>query len=401
VKNPILVGACLLTLLPAGVSAQAIDGEVQPRFIFGPLGLTPRVALKDLGVDSNPGNVASGGDQDVTFTLAPGVDSVLRIGRGRLTGKTSLEYVYFNESDQLRSFNINQEAKAELQLNRLAPFATGSYIKTRQRPNLEIDERVQQYVRAVGAGFALKVGARTNLEFEGRQSRLEYGNGQYGSAEIAAALDRDTNTFSLTSKTALTSQTTFVLRGERLTDRFANQPVRDSDSVTVLPGFEFKPTALVSGKVSVGFRQFDALDSSVPDFTGVVGELDARYTWREQTRFNFRAIRNIEYSIEETQPYFVSNGGGLEVTQSIGLNWYAAARANRTRLVYRDFVSATGTASGVGRSDRVDLYGVGFGRRLRDDLRIGLDVNQVRKISTIPEREYDGYRVGVSITYGS
>jgi hypothetical protein len=47
------------------------------------------------------------------------------------------------------------------------------------------------------------------------------------------------------------------------------------------------------------------------------------------------------------------------------------------------------------------LYGVGLGRRLRDDLRIGLDVNQVRKISTIPEREYDGYRVGVSITYGS
>ena len=170
-KNPILVGACLLTLLPAGVSAQAIDGEVQPRFIFGPLGLTPRLAIKDIGVDSNPGNLSTGADQDVTVTVAPGVDSVLRIGRGRLTGKTSLEYVYFNESEQLRSFNINQEAKAELQLNRLAPFATGTYVKTRQRPNLEIDERVQQYLRAASAGFDLKLGARTSLEFEGRQPR--------------------------------------------------------------------------------------------------------------------------------------------------------------------------------------------------------------------------------------
>ena len=51
--------------------------------------------------------------------------------------------------------------------------------------------------------------------------------------------------------------------------------------------------------------------------------------------------------------------------------------------------------------DRVDLYGVGFGRFLGDDIRIGLDLNNVRRVSTIPSREYEGFRFGVSISYGS
>ena len=117
-----------------------------------------------------------------------------------------------------------------------------------------------------------------------------------------------------------------MLSGERLTDRFENQPVRDSDSVNVLPGFEFKPTALVSGKVSVGFRRFDAIDRPcrTSRSSSASSTLDIRGASKRSS--TFKAIRNIEYSIEETQPYFVTNGGGLEVTQGIGLNWFVAAR---------------------------------------------------------------------------
>jgi hypothetical protein len=112
-----------------------------------------------------------------------------------------------------------------------------------------------------------------------------------------------------------------------------------------------------------------------------------------------KANRNIEYSIDEEAPYFVSNGGTLEITQVLGLRWFVAARGGRTRLVYRNFIVRG--AESIGRSDRVDLYGVGFGRFFGDDLRIGLDLNNIRRDSTIPSRQYEGFRVGVSISYGS
>ena len=48
------------------------------------------------------------------------------------------------------------------------------------------------------------------------------------------------------------------------------------------------------------------------------------------------------------------------------------------------------------------MYGVGFGRRCGDDIRVGLDVNKVRRLfDNCGTRQYDGYRVGVSISYGS
>jgi hypothetical protein len=333
------------------------------------------------------------------MTLVPGADTFLRIGRGRVLGQTTVEYLYFNRLSEQRSFNFNQQLRAEVALNRVSPFVTGGYLRTRQRPNLEIDTRVQQNTTFVGGGTVLRLGGRTSVELEARSAQIRFGEGKYGSASIARALDRDSNVYSGTARVALTQLTTFVVRAESLHDRFRFDPVRSSDSLSILPGFEFKPSALIAGRVSAGYRRFDAVDASVPDFGGVIGEVDARYTWREQTRFGFRASRNVDYSIEILEPYFITNAGSVEITQVIGLRWFAVARGGRSRLVYRNFLN--GAAGPIGRSDRVDAFGVGFGRRIGDDIRVGLDINNVRRLSAIAARQYDGYRVGVSISYGS
>lgn len=397
----LLSAACLLAVLPAIVSAQPAD-EVTPRFQFGPLGLTPKIALKDVGVDTNPLNQAGESARDFTATLLPGVDSWLRLGRARLSGKTSLEWTYFNTSRTQRSFNVNQEGRVEVLLNRAAPFVHGGYLRTRQRPNLEIDLRVQQNATVAGGGLALRLGSRTRLEVEGRRSSLRFGDGRYGDASIGRALDRDAEVYALSTRVTLTPLTTFVLRAEGLRDRFTSTVLRNSDSIAVLPGFELKPSALIAGKVAVGFRRFDATDASVPDFGGLVGHVDAAYTWREATRFGFKADRNIEYSVEEEQPYFVASGGSLEVTQMIGQNWFVIGRGGRTRLAYRKFLDTSALIQApAGRSDRVDSYGMGIGRRLGEDLKVGVDVNQVRRTSSISARQYQGFRFGVSISYGS
>jgi hypothetical protein len=390
-------------VLPSTLVAQsAAEEETPPKFIFGPLGLTPRIALKDLGFDTNPLNQPGESERDFTFTLEPGLDSSLRIGRGRLSGKTSLEWLYYNESSTQRSINLNQEARAELSLNRVRPYVFGGYLRTRQRPTPEIDLRVQQNTTTRGAGTALFLGSRLRLDVEARRREFVFDKGEHGDLAVAQALNRDSDAASLAARFILTPLTTFVVRAEVQQDRFKFSAVRDNDSISVIPGFEFKPAAMVSGTVLVGYRRFDADDVTVPDFAGVVGHVDARYIFRESTLFNVVADRDVTYSIDVDQPYYVLNGGLLSMTHILGINWFVVGRIGETRLAYRDFVSPNegGNAARSARTDRVFIRGFGVGRRLGEDLRVGFDVNYVRRRSTEAASEYQGFRFGGSISYG-
>ena len=84
-----LIGLCLVALATPGLvfAQSAVDEAPADRFIFGPVGLTPRIALRNVGMDTNPFNLPGDTDQDFTATIQPGVDSSLRIGRARLSGR--------------------------------------------------------------------------------------------------------------------------------------------------------------------------------------------------------------------------------------------------------------------------------------------------------------------------
>ncbi len=402
VKHSILTAACLMALaMPALLEAQAFPEDVpESKFRFGPIGFTPRIALKNIGVDTNPLNQSGTPERDFTVTLEPGVDSLLRIGRGRLIGKTGVEWHYFNRLPGERSINLNQDVRAEVELNRVMPFVAGSYVRTRRRPNLEIDARVQQRGTVVAAGTGLRLGTRLRLDLEGRRSTLTFGEGAHGDEVIAQALDREVELATALARVALSRQSTFTLRSEVQRDQFRSSVLRNSRSATLLPGLELKPSALVSGRVSVGYRRFDARDARVPDYAGVVAKVDVKYVLREATKWGLEAERNIDYSVEFSQPYFVLTGGTLSVMQILGGDWYATGRLGRSRLSYRDRLDTPASAGATGRTDHVDTYGTGIGRLLGTDLRVGVEVMRVRRTSDSAGREYDGFRFGGSISYG-
>lgn len=379
----------------------AVDESPPDKFIFGPLGLTPRIALRNVGLDTNPLNLPGETERDVTATLEPGLNSSLRIGRGRITGKTTLEWLYFADSSTQRSLNLSQEARAEVAMNRVRPYVFGQLLRTRQRPTPEIDLRVQQHATNAGVGTSLLLGSRFRFDLEGRRSTVAFDEGEHGSVAVANELNRDSDGVALTARMILTPLTTFVVRSEVQHDRFAFSAVRDNNSLSVVPGFELKPAALISGSVFVGFRRFDAVQPNVPDYTGLVGRIEALYLWREATLFSFGADRDVIYSIEPDQPYYLQTGGRLAATQMLGLNWYLVGRIGETRLAYRDLMALTGGGLDSSRTDRVLTRGGGIGRRLGEDLRIGFDVDYVRRRSSLVAATYDGYRIGGSISYGS
>ena len=387
------------SLWPSSASAQDAEGSASTaRVQFGPLGLTPKIAIRNLGVDTNIFNAAGERQKDMTAAIVPGLDSWLQIGRARLSGKTALEWTYFHKATSQRALNLSQEGRADFDLTRLVPFVTGSYLRTRQRPNLEIDERVQQKRTGGGAGLTFHAGARLRLEAAVSQHRLDFGQTKFGSAVLATALNRDSSEGSLTLKYELTPLTTFVVRTQAEYDRFESAPQRDSDSLSVVPGFEFSPSALFSGTGFVGVRRFTTLDPGSPDYTGLVASVDLKYIARDMTRFVVSVNRDVEYSFEARTPFYLVTSRSLEVTQVVGYNWDVVGRVSLSSLAYKGLLADL--SLGTDRKDRLFGYGAGFGRRLGDSLRIGIDVDYQQRTSDRETRKYDGMRVGGSISYG-
>jgi hypothetical protein len=408
IKSALGAGFAALAL-PATVRAQtatpaqavpAVDAS-EARLRFGPLALQPRIGLTNVGVDTNVFNERTGRRRDFTATLLPGVDSWLRIGRSQLSGRTSLELIYFQRSRGQRSRAFSQEGRFELPMARLTPFVSGGRTATHQRPNAEIDARVRQDVRSAAVGARLRIGARTLVTVQSERAKTAYGSDASldASGDIARALNRRTQIQSLALDVVLTPLTTFVVQTEVQRDRFVFSPIRDSDNTTMMAGFRFKPFALIAGSAFIGYRRLDARDARLQDYAGLVAAVDASYLWRESTRLTAKVDRSVDYSVDATAPYYVTTGGTLIVTQSLGGRWDAVGRFGRTVLSYRSLVDPGQGASTAGRSDRQFIRGAGVGYRIGADIRIGVDVDYERRLSPLAVRQYDRFRAGGTFTY--
>ncbi|MFI5177695.1 MAG: outer membrane beta-barrel protein [Vicinamibacterales bacterium] len=368
---------------------------------LGPLAVTPHLAIRNVGFDSNVLNAAGEPQPDFTFTFVPGADSWLTVARARVTSRTDAGWVYFQTMTDQRSFEFNEQARLEVLLSRIVPHVAGGYEHTRQRPNLEIDERALRTTVSGLAGITLRFGARTRIDVDAGRKTYRFDETHVQDAALALALNRTENTVTGTLRLTLTPLTTLVIKTEDEHDRFEFSPLRNSNSVLFEPGFEFKPFALLSGRASVGYRQFDALGPGVPDYSGPVAAVDLSYTMRETTRFAVSFSRDIEYSYEPTSPYYIQNGGFVSVTQALGPDWDLVGRAGRTSLGYRAIGELGTLAPGVfSRRDIVTTYGVGGGRRVGSKMRIGLDVDRTTRTSVLVGRNYTGFRIGGSATYG-
>ena len=399
-----LVVFSLLFITTAVVCASAQDSdpdETTGRFRLGPLRFTPSIALTNLGVDDNVFNDDTDPKSDTTGGLGPAVNLWMRVGRSRLNGQVSGQYVYFREYENQRSWSTTDQLKWEFPLGRVTPFIAGSYANTRTRPGFEIDSRAHQIAQAVTVGTTVTLSGVTSLMLAGARSSVRFDeNETFAGADLAQALNGTQQTESLQLRLRLTPLTTFVVGADALQDRLDEASIRNANSIRVMPGFELKPAALISGRVLVGFRRFDALSSRVPDYQGVIADVGATYI-AGATKFVLRVSRDLNFSFEETDPYYALTDLGLTITQRMGRGWDVMARGGRQTLAYRQLAAPVLAPERRPRTDVVRQYGGGFGYRVGRIMRIGLDAIYYRRNSTqVADRDFTGFRYGLSISYG-
>ena len=419
VKRTVMrVSALLITwAIPHAAAAQSdaptpIDEVRQnSRLHMGPLYAKPTLQLKELGIDNNVFNTY--GDQqqsDFTFTFVPRMDLSLPVAKRALfQASTAADLVYYAKYAGERSVDPQLNLQGQVFFRRITLFGEHDYVNTRQRPNQEIDVRARHIDQMLTAGADVAVTPELSVRVAGHQLSTRYDDAaEYDNTSLQRTLNRDTDGLEIKTRYRLTPLTSLAVRYDNLRDRFPMSPGRNSDSFKVMPGVEFKPRALISGNAYVGYRKFTPLDPAVlPDFNGLVAQLGLSYTLLGATTFGVSYNRDLTYSYDELQPFFVDDSVGASVRRALGQRFDALFSADRHAYEYKDLIeSKTATVVDTPRIDapRVDTtwnYSASLGYRVGRDGRVAVGVSYWHRDSTTRIfRAYDNLRVGTTMTFG-
>jgi hypothetical protein len=402
--------------LPLHVSAQTEGAEQidqvrsESRIHLGPLYATPTILLKEFGVDSNVFNASGEQESDFTFTVGPKVDLWVPVARRALfQGTAASDLVYYATHESERSVDPQFAARGEVYLRRITLFAAGNYLNSRQRLNYEIDLRARHVERGVMGGASVRLTPKLSIEATARRAETEFdADAEFDGVALQRTLNQSTTGFSLAGKHRVTPLSTLVVRFERLEDEFAFSPERDSRSFRVMPGVEFKPRALVSGRAFVGYRRFTPTRTGVlPEFSGLVAQLGLSYTLLGSTTFGVSYSRDLTYSYEERQPFFIDDSVGVSVRRALGQRFDVLVSADRHRYSYENLLSpaaaAATTVTAVSLPQRRDItwnYAGSVGYRIGQG-RVGFGVSYWERSSALKTfRDYDNLRFGTTVTYG-
>jgi hypothetical protein len=400
--HPFRTSAVLLACACLSISAaQAQDDDPveTARIQAGPFGLTPTIALSNLGVDSNVFNTFEDPKKDFTFTISPGADLFFRAGPSRLEVNSRADLVYFHEYSSERSLDGDFDGRWEIRWNRLTPWIAAGYSSGRQRVGYEIDARSRREIKDYAGGIELRVASKTRIAASAQRTAYWYdANAVFLGTSLQDTLNRESEILGLQYRQALTVLTTFVVHGERMRDTFEFSPERDSESTRVTAGFDLGDQALVAGGARVGYRKHTNISGAVPGFSGLVANYGVALTVAGRTRFEVAGTRDVNHSYELAYPYYVLTGATLTGTPRLSDSWDVQGRVGIQRLAYRaadDAIEAL-----ADRMDQYRLFGAGVGYHLGREMRIGFNVDRQHRTSPVQSRDYEGYRIGTSITYG-
>lgn len=401
----------LAAIVLAGVALSGVTASAQilpatpdvtgARVRVGPLWMNPSLSLTDVGVDTNIFNDADEQNpkRDVAMAVVPQSDFWMRFGRTWLTGNARQDLLWFRDYRDERSANAQYRAGWLVPLTRVSLLIDGAWLRAKERPGLEIDARAER--REGAASGALEVRALSRTLLGGRLERRDIrfaSTAVFGGQRLQEQLNRVRTTAAATLRHEATPMTSLVAEATVFTDRFTYSPDRDADSTQMSGGLRFDPAALIKGSVFVGYRKFSPASPDVPAFTGTTLNADVSYVAPTSTRFAVQGVRDVEYSFENSQPYYLITGVSGSLTQRILGPLDVQGRGGVRTLAYRNRIAALDAPPD--RRDRVVTVGGGFGYRVGHDLRVSLDVEHHRRTSIVSQRNYDGIRYGVSVSWG-
>ena len=387
----------------------AAEPKRKGRHRLGPIFVTPKIELKNAGVDTNVFQTLQEPVRDAVVVVGPKVDASAEVGkRLRLTGSGGLELNYFHREGDETSTDFFGDGGAELDLGPFTVFGGGGGGQFHQRFSIDIDERLKRQERYAAGGITWKLSRRLSLTGRGRTEVFTFAPGNFRlGGDIKTAMDRHTLTGAGQLRFALSNRTTLALSGEVLEDRFFSQPLntpRVRRSYRYLGGVELSPRALVSGRLMVGYREFPGtLAQGSPPYRGPIVAADLTLPVRDKARLRAAAERDVLYasSLVEVgtllyRNAFILERYQLEATLDLPLRLVGFAGVGFEEADYLLPYPYPSPAFLSERTDHRYTLSAALVRRLSDSFRIGGHVSWARRVSTLALFSYEGMRYGIS-----
>jgi hypothetical protein len=396
-----VVLALAMALTPLAASAQSNAGPPSNvRMRIGPLFVNPTLALSNAGRDTNVFNDAKNPKEDVTITITPATDLWLRVGPSWVQGNIREDIVWFQKFTSERSANNSYTVKWMIPLNRLTVTPNGAYVNTRERPGYEIDARAERTEKMYGGNIEYRLFTKTFVGVEARRAMTDFVEGSFfQGTDLHNELNRTVDIGTLNVRHQMTPLTSLNLSASIDQDRFQFDPLRNSDSRGYAASIRFDPAALIKGTASFGYRDFKPKSPDLPGYQGSTFAVDLSYVLLGVTRFTVNAVRDVQYSYDVNEPYYLQTGIAGSIGQQIFGPVDVVVRGGVRRLEYRDRITAIVPIAN--RTDRPTSYGAGIGYHLGRDTRVGVNADHTRRDSAVDARQYQGWTYGIAVTYAS
>jgi len=365
---------------------------------LGPASVYPTIVLRDAGTDSNVYSESATPRSDLTYSVLPKLFAVVPVGNTRLVATGAGELVYFRTYEDQRSLTTQLDARYEVTGPGFRPFASAGLISRGGREGFEIDARPRQTQRIVMAGADIDVTSITAMTAWASRSKTSFDEDeQYWSVSLAEQLNRSRNAVAAGARFRVTPLTTLLIAAEMQQDRFDRVPLRDADSLRFGPSIAIDTGGTMSGDMTAGYRMFTPRDPALSGYRGLVAAGRLHYTLRSVTRFDMEVERDVDFSFDPNQPYYLESGGRLVVTQRllgpldiIGIGERRDLRNQRA-----------GSASFDGRHEITTSLGGGVGFHIQRDMRLALTYERTERTSSEPvTRNFERTRILGSFNYG-
>jgi hypothetical protein len=397
----LIVGAALLA--GAQAEAQITAPRETAQIEFGTLSVYPSLQIVDVGMDDNVFNDASAPQRDLTMTVASKMLTVLRLGSNELLVQAGDDYVWFRDSASERSNNTQYALRFNMSASRFKPYVGAEQVRTRVRRSSELDARARRVDRLMLGGMAFEVSPRTSLTASLRFEETNYQAGErFRNVALADALNRSGRGADAGVRYAITALTTLSVTAGYEEQTFKESHLRDLKRYTVGPTLEFNPEAAIRGRIVTNLELFEPDDPTLAASLGLSYQAMLNWSLYGRTVFDLAAGRNITYSYQDTEPYYLLTSARLVVTQPLpgwfefygGYDW--------EHLAYR---WSSGAIATPGRSDRVDTVtsvSGGFGMRVGRAFRVKVGVDKTRRRSIEdPLQNFNRMRILSTVTVGS
>lgn len=398
----VVFGTALLMEAPA--SAQITAPREAAQIELGPLSLYPSLQIVDAGYDENVFNDGTEPQRDYTLTVASRMLAVVRLGSNELMVQSGNDYVWFQEFDSERSSNAQYALRFNLSASRFKPFIGAERIRTRARRSPEIDARARRIDRTVLGGLGFDLTPRTSLRASVRMNDTTYDEGErFRGVALDEALNRSGRAADAGVRYAITALTTLSVTAGYEEETFDESHVRDVRRYTIGPTLDFSPEAAIRGRVVTAFELFRPLDPALAQRTGVAYQASLNWALYGRTAFDLGAGRNISYSYQDTDPYYLLTHVRLGVTQPLAGRFELYGGLDWDHMAYR--WGRAHAAAGLGESDRVDILSGGnggVGIRLGHGFHVRVGVEKMRRRSAEdPRQNFHRTRFLSTVTVGS